>query len=136
MNALSLALLPPLLELDGELGLDVGEAVHDALELVEGEAAAACHVLGLGFGFGFGFGLSFETDWLKIDGEFIQAAMTSPRDLAILKAVLSLKSVLKVKIIAEGLEDDSHVEFARSLGCEAGQGYALGRPVREPLRGF
>ena len=56
MNALSLALLPPLLELDGELGLDVGEAVHDALELVEGEAASACHVLGLGFGFGSGSG--------------------------------------------------------------------------------
>ena len=41
------AFLPPygpLLELDGELGLDVGEAVHDALELVEGEAAAAVEV--------------------------------------------------------------------------------------------
>ena len=55
-HALSLALLPPLLELDGELGLDVGEAVHDALELVEGEAASACHVLGFGFGFGSGSG--------------------------------------------------------------------------------
>ena len=48
LNALcrwrSFHLSGPLLELDGELGLDVGEAVHDALELVEGEAAAAVEV--------------------------------------------------------------------------------------------
>ena len=46
-RAVPVAFLPPygpLLELDGELGLDVGEAVHDALELVEGEAAAAVEV--------------------------------------------------------------------------------------------
>lgn len=79
---------------------------------------------------------AFETDWLKLDGEFVQAAMTNPRDLTILKAVLALKDPLGVKTIAEGIEDEAAIAFAISLGFDAAQGYAFGKPRTEPIRGL
>ena len=79
---------------------------------------------------------AFETDWLKLDGEFVQAAMTNARDLTILKAVLTLKESLGVKTIAEGIEDQSAIDFAISLGFDAAQGYVFGEPKREPIRGL
>lgn len=77
---------------------------------------------------------AFETEWLKIDGEFVQAAKAHERDRVILKSLLSLKEGLSVKFIAEGLEDQETIDFAISLGFDAGQGYALGKPEREPIR--
>jgi EAL domain-containing protein (putative c-di-GMP-specific phosphodiesterase class I) len=79
---------------------------------------------------------AFETDWLKIDGGFVQDAMKKPRDLTILKAILSLKSPLDVKIIAEGIEDEAAIDFVKKLGFDAVQGFVFGEPVREPLRGL
>jgi len=79
---------------------------------------------------------AFETDWLKLDGEFVQAAMSNDRDLVILKAILALKQPLGAKTIAEGVEDDAAIEFAKSLGFDAAQGYAFGQPRIEPIRGL
>jgi len=77
---------------------------------------------------------AFETQWLKIDGDFVQAAMTSERDLVILRALLDLRLPLNVKIIAEGVEDTAAIRFVKALQFDAAQGYALGKPQREPIR--
>ena len=77
---------------------------------------------------------AFKTQWLKFDGEFVKSAMSTPRDEIILKALLTLKDQLGVKLIAEGLETQQAVDYALSLGFDAGQGYFLGRPEQEPIR--
>ena len=77
---------------------------------------------------------AFKTQWLKIDGDFVQAAMTSPRELAILRAVISLKDTLNVSLIAEGVETEEIMDFVIGEGFNAAQGYALGLPEQEPLR--
>lgn len=77
---------------------------------------------------------AFKTDWLKLDGEFVQSAMHSPRDEVILRAILSLKDSLGVKVIAEGLESQAAIDYARALGFNAGQGFFFGRPEQEPIR--
>ncbi len=79
---------------------------------------------------------AFETDWLKLDGEFVQAAMKNERDLTILKAILALREPLGVKTIAEGIEDEAAIAFAKSLGFDAAQGYLFGQPRIEPIRGL
>lgn len=68
-------------------------------------------------------------DWLKIDGDFVVAAAENTRDLAILKALLGLKKSLGVKLIAEGVETAELLDFVRSLGFDAAQGYHIGRPT-------
>jgi len=71
-------------------------------------------------------------NWLKIDGGFVAAAFNNARDCAILKALLSLREALDVRYIAEGVETEEIQKFVASLGFDAAQGYAIGRPEPEP----
>jgi len=71
------------------------------------------------------------TDWLKIDSEFIWAAYENERELAILKALLSLRDPLDVKFIAEGIEHQGHLNFVGDLGIDAVQGYWIAKPEPE-----
>ena len=70
-------------------------------------------------------------DWLKIDAEFIWAAYEDERELAILKALLSLRDPLGVKFIAEGIEHAGHLQFVTDLGIDAAQGYGIRKPEPE-----
>lgn len=72
---------------------------------------------------------AINADWLKIDGDFVVAASEHPRDLAILKMLLSLREALGVRFIAEGIETEHLLEFAKNLGFDAVQGYHLGKPT-------
>jgi EAL domain-containing protein (putative c-di-GMP-specific phosphodiesterase class I) len=42
---------------------------------------------------------------------------------------VELGHALAVDVIAEGVENDVQLEQLRELGCDAVQGYAIGRPV-------
>lgn len=72
---------------------------------------------------------ALPANWLKIDGEFFQSSFKSERECAILKAMMSLKEPLDVKFIAEGVETEELLYFARELGFDAAQGYYIGRPA-------
>ena len=74
---------------------------------------------------------ALPADWLKIDGDFVVSAMTSDRELAILKSLLSLKESLGFKYIAEGVENAEILAFARQVGFDAAQGYEIGKPSLE-----
>ncbi len=76
---------------------------------------------------------AFETDWLKIDGEFVVSAAQHTRQKAILEALLGLKSALGVKFIAEGIESQALKSFACSMGFDALQGFIFGPPEPENL---
>ncbi|MGJ8562229.1 MAG: EAL domain-containing protein [Alphaproteobacteria bacterium] len=72
---------------------------------------------------------ALPADWLKIDGDFVQAAFKSKRERVILEALLSLKEPLDVKFIAEGVETEALLSFAENLGFDAAQGYYIGKPA-------
>lgn len=74
---------------------------------------------------------ALPADYLKIDGDFVVAAMSSERELAILEAVMSLKSRLGFKYIAEGVENSDILSFVRHAGFDAAQGFKIGRPEPE-----
>ena len=71
---------------------------------------------------------ALPADWLKVDGEFVRAAMTDKREHAVLSALLSLREPLGVKFIAEGVETEEVMAFVRSRNFEAAQGYAIAKP--------
>jgi EAL domain-containing protein (putative c-di-GMP-specific phosphodiesterase class I) len=52
-----------------------------------------------------------------------------PTTGAVLEDLIGLARKLSLSVIAEGLEDRTQLDLLRSLGCSAGQGYFLGRPV-------
>lgn len=71
----------------------------------------------------------FPMDVIKIDKEFVRGIPLDIENAAITSAILALGNSLGLKVVAEGVEYDSELEFLRSLGCDAVQGYYYARPM-------
>ncbi len=48
---------------------------------------------------------------------------------AIVKSTIDLAHNLKLHVIAEGVEDDATFDALGNLGCDAAQGFSIGRPM-------
>jgi diguanylate cyclase (GGDEF)-like protein/PAS domain S-box-containing protein len=72
---------------------------------------------------------------LKIDRGFVQKLQRGSGAVAVLRAIVSLGASLGKSIIAEGIESAEQMEQLRLLGCRAGQGYHLARPLAAELIG-
>lgn len=72
---------------------------------------------------------SFRPDKLKIDRAFIQSMSHDADDVAIIEAIVSMAAALKMRTVAEGIEDSSQLEALRRMKCDTAQGFLLSRPV-------
>lgn len=68
-------------------------------------------------------------DILKIDRSFISNAPHDPMDASIARAIAALAQGLNLSLVAEGVENEAHADFARSVGCDKLQGYLFNRPL-------
>lgn len=67
---------------------------------------------------------------VKLDQGFIRDAERSPREgLGFVHPLANLAHSLGLTVVAEGLETDGLVEAAALLGADAGQGFAIARPM-------
>lgn len=71
----------------------------------------------------------FPFDRIKIDRSFISRITSSPRDLAIVKAVVDLARSLNLSTTAEGVETEDQYNALRGVGCTELQGYLFGQPA-------
>ncbi len=69
-------------------------------------------------------------DVLKVDRSFVSAAVTSERDLVVLRAIVALGVELGLTVVAEGVQEVAQVELLLSLGCTVAQGFLLAVPTR------
>ena len=74
----------------------------------------------------------FPVDTLKIDKSFVEDLHNSSDDAAITQAIIDMAHSLKMKVVAEGVEEDAQMTLLRRMGCDAIQGYLISRPVPEP----
>lgn len=72
---------------------------------------------------------NFPVTCIKIDKGFTQEMWTSPKDQIIVTGLIGMARKLGLKVIAEGIENETDAEFLRANGCEKGQGFLYGRPV-------
>jgi EAL domain-containing protein (putative c-di-GMP-specific phosphodiesterase class I) len=66
---------------------------------------------------------------VKIDRSFVADMATDATDGAIVGSTIQLAHSLGMRVVAEGVEDDTTWERVAALGCELVQGYALSRPL-------
>jgi len=67
---------------------------------------------------------------LKIDRSFISRVDRKAGDAAIVRAVVVMAKSLGLAVIAEGIETVEQETTLVGLGCDEGQGYRYGRPMR------
>ncbi len=66
---------------------------------------------------------------LKIDRGFVRDLAEDTEDAAIVSAIVALGRTLKLQVVAEGVETAAQQSFLAGLGCDALQGYLLGKPM-------
>ncbi|MBF0167574.1 MAG: EAL domain-containing protein [Alphaproteobacteria bacterium] len=74
---------------------------------------------------------------LKVDRSFVIDIDNDPNDAAIVNAIIAMAHALKLKVVAEGVETQSHLDYLRSLKCDQMQGYLFSPPLAaEKIEGF
>jgi len=71
----------------------------------------------------------FNLDTLKIDRRFVQDMPNDPEDNAIAVAVIALARSLKLRVVAEGVENGAQRQFLARNGCDEMQGYLVSAPL-------
>lgn len=73
-------------------------------------------------------------DVLKLDIMFFHKSRDIRRERIVISNFINLARELKIKTIAEGVENVDSVEFLKRCGCDVVQGYVFSRPL--PLEEF
>jgi EAL domain-containing protein (putative c-di-GMP-specific phosphodiesterase class I) len=131
-QALAAAALPPRhLQLEVTEGMLMGDgarslATLEALQRIGVELAID------DFGTGYSslaYLRSFPVSVLKIDRSFVRDMQSSEQSASIVRAVVQMAHSLNLQVTAEGIETTEQGDALRTMGCNTGQGYALGRPM-------
>ena len=117
------------------------------LEITEGVAMAAAaakalhrlHEIGVRLSlddFGTGYSsllylMRLPVNEIKIDRSFISALASDPDSGAIVRSAVGLGHNLGLRVVAEGLQDRMAEAVLVEAGCDAAQGFLVGRPTDE-----
>ncbi|TAL19944.1 MAG: EAL domain-containing protein [Aquabacterium sp.] len=71
---------------------------------------------------------SLPLQTVKIDRSLIDP-LPSPDAFAVVAAICSVASALRLDVVAEGVETEEHARAAREAGCTALQGYLYAKPL-------
>ena len=66
---------------------------------------------------------------LKIDQSFIADMLDDANSASIVRSTITLAHDMALTVVAEGVEDEAVWAQLKALGCDAGQGYYMGRPM-------
>ncbi|OQW69153.1 MAG: hypothetical protein BVN34_06545 [Proteobacteria bacterium ST_bin12] len=71
----------------------------------------------------------FPIDVLKIDQSFVHHIASATDEGIIVSAIISMGNSLKLRVIAEGIENKVQLDFLKSRHCEEGQGYFFSKAL-------
>ncbi|TAN48617.1 MAG: bifunctional diguanylate cyclase/phosphodiesterase [Rhodospirillales bacterium] len=115
---------------------DIGSAIATIKML--NERGLNCAIDDFGTGYSSLSALKrFPIRKLKVDRSFVIDIDNDPNDAAIVNAIIAMAHALKLKVVAEGVETQSHLNYLRSLHCDQLQGYLFSPPLAaEKIEGF
>lgn len=116
------------------------EITETALMRDSGAAAETLHALKrLGvrlalddFGTGFSSLARLRTlpfDALKLPKPFVDGIAVQEGDREVARGIVDLARGMRLRVVAEGIEDAAQLCALREIGCDLGQGYHLARPA-------
>jgi EAL domain-containing protein (putative c-di-GMP-specific phosphodiesterase class I) len=119
------------------LELEITESVvmqkaSEAIVTLEKLAAMGVHISIDDFGTGYSslsYLKRFPLHTLKIDRSFIRDISEDADDAAIVSAIIAMAHNLRLKVVAEGVENKQQLRHLRLLGGDEYQGYYRSRPV-------
>lgn len=76
----------------------------------------------------------FDIDFIKIDQLFVRNITTDADDLALCQAMIAMAHRLGLKVVAEGVSDETQHALLAQAGCDYAQGFLYSRPV--PVAAF
>jgi diguanylate cyclase (GGDEF)-like protein/PAS domain S-box-containing protein len=72
---------------------------------------------------------SFPVSTLKIDRAFVKDMVFNSNDATLTHTIISMAHALKMKVVAEGIEDHDQLTMLQEYGCDIGQGYLFSKPI-------
>lgn len=122
---------------DGCLELELTESNFMENNLGTREVLAHLHQLGVDFvidDFGTGYSnlnylKKFPVDKIKIDRSFIKDCAHNQNDASIVEAIIAMGHSLKLKVVAEGVENLEQLQLLKRLGCDVAQGFYFSEPI-------
>lgn len=68
---------------------------------------------------------------LKIDRSFVPGCAVEPAKRDLCQTIVDMAHRFDCTVVAEGIETKADLNVVKATGCEYGQGYLLGRPMRK-----
>jgi diguanylate cyclase (GGDEF)-like protein len=68
-------------------------------------------------------------DHIKLDRQFVASMTASRTQRDLVEGIVELTRILKLDVIAEGVETTQERDLAAEVGCRFGQGYLFARPM-------
>ena len=70
-------------------------------------------------------------DILKLDMKFVQNLRTNQKQETLVRLIMDIAKYLNMRVVAEGVEEKSQVDFLKGVGCYIIQGYYFSKPLPE-----
>ncbi|MGH8565010.1 MAG: EAL domain-containing protein [Gammaproteobacteria bacterium] len=71
----------------------------------------------------------FPFDRLKVDQSFVRRLTSNPDDAAITRTIIAMGHVLRLRVVAEGVETEAQLRYLQRLGCDEVQGFYISQPL-------
>jgi diguanylate cyclase (GGDEF)-like protein/PAS domain S-box-containing protein len=113
---------------EGVLMQDAESAVVTLLALKAMGVKLAVDDFGTGFS-SFTYLRRFPVDTLKVDKSFVHEITEDSDGTTIVNAMINIGKSLKQRVVAEGVETRSQLDFLQRHGCDEGQGHYFSHPL-------
>lgn len=113
---------------------DLEKAIRFVKSLKETGCRFSLDDFGVGFT-SFTYLKEMPVDYIKIDGSFIRKLEENPEDQVLVRAMTEMARGLRIKTIAEFVENEKTLAILRSFGVDYAQGYLIGKPSPDLVPG-